>query len=543
MPQHDYVIVGAGSAGSALASRLSENGQASVLLLEAGGPGRHPWIHIPIGYGKVFYDARFNWKYTAEPDPNLADRPMYWPRGKVLGGSSAINAMVYVRGHSSDFDEWGAAAPGWGWSDVAPVFKRMEDWQGAPNPERGTGGPLSVSDVSSAMHPLSRAFLEAADQAGIPTNPDYNAAEMEGACFYQITTRNGLRDSAAQAYLSPAKRRPNLQVETHAHATRVLFDGCRATGLTYVQNGTTRTAHARREVILCGGAINTPQLLQLSGVGPGAALQKLGIDVVQDAPQVGQNLMDHLGVDLLYCATRPSLNQVLRPLMGKLRVGLQYLLSRKGPLSMSLNHGGGFVRLRDGQGQPDLQLYFSPLSYTRAPVGTRPLMNPDPFPAFRLGFNPCKPTSSGHLELRSPDPFAAPALHGNYLDTEEDCRTMIDGFRLIRRIADAPALAEVIQREMAPGPDVATDEALLDHIRRDSWTVFHQCGTARMGQDASRSVVDARLRVHGLEGLRVADASIFPTIPSGNTNAPSIMVGERASDIIREDARAGKGPA
>ena len=533
--QFDYIIVGAGSAGAALAARLSEDASLRILVLEAGGHGRHPWIEMPIGYGKAFFDDRFNWKYTTLPEPHLNGREMYWPRGKVAGGSSAINAMVYVRGHPADFDEWADVAPGWGWDEVEPVFRRMEDWHGAPDPARGAGGPLSVADKTDNMHPLSHTYLRAAAEAGIPTNPDYNAGDMEGAAFYQITTRGGIRASTAQAYLRPASRRANLSVKTGALVHRVLFDGRRATGIEYRRNGQVQTARATREVILCGGAINTPQLLQLSGIGPGALLQGLGIDVVHEAPHVGSNLMDHLGLDFTFAATQPSLNQVLRPWWGKALVGAQYLLTRKGPLSMSLNQGGGFVSLQGGDGPPDLQLYFSPLSYSRAPEGVRPLMSPDPFPAFRMGFSPCKPTSAGHVRITSPDPGAPPEMLGNYLDTEHDRALMLQGFRLIRRIAATPALRAVTDHEMQPGPDIESDEDALAHIREDCWTVFHQCGTARMGRDAAQSVVDARLRVHGVEGLRVADASIFPTIPSGNTNAPAIMVGEKAADIIRED--------
>lgn len=537
MSVYDYVVVGGGSAGAALAARLSECGRFRVILLEAGGPGRHPWLRIPIGYGKVFFDARFNWKYNTEPDPNLNDRVMYWPRGKVLGGSSAINAMVWVRGHPGDYEEWARVAPGWGWQEVAPIFARMEDWRGAPDPLRGTGGPQCVTDISDHVHPLSRTYIEAAQQAGFGFTPDYNATSMDGATFYQITTRDGLRASAYDAYLKPARARTNLKVSTGARATRILFDKGRATSVEFVTSAGLQRVTAQREIVLCGGAINSPHLLMMSGIGPGEHLQQHGIEIRRNLTEVGRNLMDHLGMDLLFASKEKSLNQVLRPWWGKARVGARYVLRRDGPLSMSLNQAGGFVRQKEGGGAPDFQLYFSPLSYSRAPAGKRPLMNPDPFPAYRLGFNACKPTSRGHLELHSADPLEAPVMHPNYLSTQEDCQMMIEGTRLMRRIAAAPALSAVTEREITPGPACDSDDALLENARADSWTVFHQSGTCRMGQDEKTSVVDARLRVHGVEGLRVADASIFPTIPSGNTNAPSIMVGEKAADLIREDAQ------
>ncbi|MCB1342533.1 MAG: GMC family oxidoreductase N-terminal domain-containing protein [Pseudooceanicola sp.] len=536
MDNYDYIIVGAGSAGSVLAARLAEDARTRVLLLEAGPSDLHPWIQMPIGYGKAFYDARFNWKYTTEPDPNRDGARTYWPRGKVLGGSSSINAMVWARGHRHDYDEWGAVAPGWGWSDIAPLFRRIEDWEGGDDGIRGQGGPVHIHDVRDEVHPLTRTYIQAMAQAGFPQAPDYNGADMEGAAFYQITTRGGFRASAARSYLWPAKKRANLRILTRAQATRVVLEGRRATGVEYRHKGRAVTATAR-QIILCGGAINSPQLLQLSGIGPGALLQRHGIPVIHDNPHVGRHLMDHLGADALYRVNVPSLNQQLGPLWGKAWNGLRYVLTRKGPLSLSLNQGGGFIRVMEDATRPDIQLYFSPVSYTRAPVGVRPLMNPDPFPGMLLGFNPCKPTSEGYLEIASPDPLAAPRLHANYLDTNYDRAVMLAGMALMRKIAQTPAFKAVIEEEIAPGPQVADEAQMAEFIRQKAWTVFHQCGTARIGSDPGNAVVDPSLKVHGIEGLRVADASIFPTIPTGNTNAPAIMTGEKAADILRAAAR------
>ena len=536
MAEFDYIIVGAGSAGSALAARLSENQDSKVLLLEAGPSGRHPFLHIPIGYGKVFYDQRYNWKYHTNPEPHLNNRSIYWPRGKVLGGSSSINAMVYVRGHKQDYEEWNAVAPGWGWADVEPMFRRMENWLGQPREERGHAGPLGITDVTDQVHPVTRAYIKAASEAGIPFNPDYNSGDMEGACFFQITTKNGIRSSTANTYLKTVAQRSNLCILTGAFVTSVLFNGKTATGVSYVRGGKTLIAEAKREVILCGGAINTPKLLQLSGIGAAPLLNEMGIPVVIDQPHVGQNLIDHVGLELIYGAKVPTLNQLLRPLWGKAWVGLQFLLGRKGPLSMSLNQGGGFVRFDQGKGTPDIQLYFMPMSYSCAPKGKRPLMSPDPFPAYRIGFNPCKPESRGYVDIQSPDPFQPPRMQGNYLEAEKDRQIMIAGTRLIRRIVKMPALAAITDKEIFPSNTMETDDDIISVARDISWTVFHQCGTCRMGRDEKTSVVDEKLRVHGIGNLRIADASIFPSIPSGNTNAPAIMVGEMAANIIKNEA-------
>ncbi len=531
----DYIIIGAGSAGSALAGRLAENTKLRILLLEAGPKDYHPYLKIPIGYGRVFFDDRFNWKFTTEPEPQMYGSQMYWPRGKVLGGSSAINAMVFVRGHQRDFDEWGISASGWSWANVEPYFRKMEHWQGNKNQNRGLFGPLSISNVSNKVHPLTQRYLEAAQQIGFKLNDDYNSGDLEGAFIYQITTSNGVRVSSATAYLKKFGRTKHLKILTQAQATKILFDDQRAVGVEYVHKGTVRRAKAEAEVILSAGALLSPQLLQVSGIGPEKLIKAHGVEVLIDSPNVGRNLSDHLGLDHTLQVNEPSLNQTLRPLQGKLAVALEYIFTRKGPLSMSLNQGGGFVKSKKGLDVPDLQLYFSPLSYSTAPKGKRPLMKPDPYPAVRLGFNLCKPTSMGLVEICSSNALLPPKFYGNYLATEEDREGMIRGMRLMRKISEAPALKNLITLEESPGLHLQSDEELLDFARRDASTVFHQCGTCRMGSDPLTSVLDEALRVRGVRCLRVADASAFPTITTGNTNAASVMVGEKAADLILAD--------
>jgi choline dehydrogenase len=538
MTDYDFVVVGAGSAGCVLANRLTESGRHRVLLLEAGGSDRRFWIRTPIGYGRTFYDRRVNWMYLTEPVRGLGGRVSYWPRGKVLGGSSSINAMVYIRGQPGDFDDWAAAGnPGWGWHDLLPYFKKMENNAGGADDHRGAAGPLDVADVSASVHPLCQVYLRACAELGFEVVKDLNGGRAECVGLYQITTRNGVRASAATAYLRPARRRPNLRVVTAAHATRVLFDGARAVGVEYLRDGRAERVAAGREVILAAGAVNSPQLLQLSGVGPAALLQKHGIAVIHALPAVGRNLQDHLGIDYLYRSRLPTLNDELRPWHGKLWAGLRYLATRRGPLSLSVNQGGGFVRTGAQLARPNIQLYFSPLSYLKAPPGTRPLMTPDPYPGFMLGISTCRPTSRGAIEIRSADPLAPPAIQPNYLATPEDLRHALDGVRLLRRLAATRALRAVIEQELKPGAAVSSEAELIADLRQRSGSVFHPVSTCAMGPDPDRAVVDACLRVHGIAGLRVIDASIFPNVTSGNTNAPVIMVAEKGADLVLQAAK------
>ncbi|WP_227268484.1 GMC family oxidoreductase [Roseobacter weihaiensis] len=533
MSEFDFIVVGAGSAGCVLANRLTENGKHSVLLLEAGGSDLNLWIWMPIGYGKTFYKRSVNWMYQTEPNAALDNRVSYWPRGKLMGGSSAINAMVYIRGQPEDFDDWHRMGnPGWGWDDVLPYFRKSETNDRGADDFRGGDGPLHVASMERDLHALCQSFIAAGRQLQIRHNTDFNGAFQEGLGTYQNTAKGGMRMSAARAYIGPAKRRRNLTIAKGALATKILFEDKRATGVCYRQNGRLKRVTARREVILSAGAINSPQLLQLSGVGPGALLRDRGIEVVHALNGVGRHLQDHLAIDFLYRAKVPTLNTQLQGWHRKLFQGMRYALTRRGPLSVGVNQAGGFVYSRPGLARPNMQVFFSPVSYTKAPPGKRPLMNPDPFPGFLMGAQPTRPTSRGHIEIRSADPLAPPAIYPNYLATELDIQEMIEASKLMRHLASAPALAEIIETELAPGPQVQTDKDFLADCRARAGTVFHPVSTCRMGPDPASDVVNAHLRVHGLEGLRVVDASVFPTIVSGNTNAAAIMVGEKASDLI-----------
>jgi choline dehydrogenase len=536
MTEHDYLVVGAGSAGAVLAARLSESGRYSVLLLEAGGSDLRPWVQMPIGYGLTFQNPRYNWMYEAEADPAIAGRTTYVPRGKVLGGSSAINAMVHVRGEPGDFDDWAAAGnPGWSWRDVLPYFRKSEDHASGASEYHGAGGPMHVADVSAEVHPLCHTFIAACAALDVSPTRDFNAGKLEGAGLWQVLIKNGIRVSSASAFLRPAMKRRNLEVRMHAHATRLLIESGEARGIEYLQGGVHHTARARREVILSAGAINSPQLLQLSGIGDPALLAPLGISVVRAAPAVGQGLQDHLAVSYFYRSRVPTLNNQLSPLWGKAWAGLRYVLTRRGPLAMSVNQAGAFLKSRPELDRPNLHIYFNPISYTSTKGPRRKLMNPDPYPAFLMSFNTCRPTSRGTVALRSPDPLAPPAIRTNYLSTPDDVADVYDGARVLRRIAAARPLADIIEREYQPGPGIQSDADVLADFRARAGSVYHASCTCAMGPDPARAVVDARLRVHGVGRLRVVDASVFPSVTSGNTNAPTIMVAERAADLILAD--------
>jgi choline dehydrogenase len=535
--KYDYIIIGAGAAGCVLASRLSESGKHTVLLLEAGGTDKRFYVQMPLGYGKTFYDSSVNWMYAAEPDPGLNGQRDHWPRGKIIGGSSSINAMVYIRGHAEDYDSWGeAAGADWSWERVLASYREMEDNEAGGNAWRGAGGPLHISDPSARVHPLTHKYIEACAAVGLPFNPDFNGASQEGSGIYQLTTRHGQRLSAARAFLWPAAKRKNLHVEKNAVVTKVNFEGARATSVTYEQHGNSNTVVAAGEIILSGGAINSPQLLMLSGIGPAAQLKAQGIDVKVNNSNVGQHLEDHVGLNYTYRMKVPTLNDALRPWHGKLKAGLNYLLFRTGPLSLSINHGGGFFKTSPDLPRPNMQLYMQAFSTLMPRAGERPILNPDPFSGLSIGLSNCRPTSRGEITLQSSDPHTHPKIVANAYGTTHDVQEMLSAVKFIRRIASASPFKELVAEELRPGPKVASDADLIHDFKQRSGTVYHPSCTARMGRDAATSVVDSKMKVHGIDGLRVCDASIFPNLIAGNTNAPSMLVGWKGAEMILEDA-------
>lgn len=536
---YDYIIVGAGSAGCILANRLSESGKYSVLLIEAGERDASFWFKVPVGFTKTYYNRQYNWMYYSEPEAGLEGRTLYCPRGKVVGGSGSINAMVYVRGQRSDFDDWAAAGnSGWSFDDVLPYFRKLETHAAAGvDPEHhGAAGPIHITSMQADVHPIVHEFLKGCEQLKLPRTADFNGAQFEGAGIYDLNTKNGERCSSSFAYLRPAESRPSLTVRSGTLVRRVQFEGKRAAGVVVAGPNGDETINASREVILAAGAVDTPKLLQLSGVGDPTLLRRHQVPVVQALPAVGRNLQDHLCVSFYFKANRPTLNDEMGTLLGKMKIGLRYLSTKRGPLAMSVNQAGGFFRGGPDEQEPNIQLYFNPLSY-RIPKSEHASIEPEPYSGFLIAFNPCRPTSRGSIEIASNRAEDAAKIHINALTTQKDLDEAVQGSKLIRALMKAPALKAMTIEEISPGPQVQSDEDMLQHFREQSGSIYHLCGSCAMGPDAATSVVDAALRVHGLEGLRVVDASIFPNITSGNVNAPTMMVAEKGAGLILRDAQ------
>ncbi|MFT5508198.1 MAG: choline dehydrogenase [Hyphomicrobiaceae bacterium] len=528
----DYVIIGAGSAGCVLANRLSEDPSVSVALLEAGGRDTNPWIHVPAGYYRTMLDESVTWQFGAGPEPHLDGRIVPWPRGRVLGGTSAINGLLYVRGQSQDYDMWRQLGnSGWSYEQVLPYFKRAEDNERGEDALHGASGPLGVSDVRM-NNPICEAYIAACVAAGIPKTNDFNGPAQEGAGYYQLTTKNGRRSSTGVAYLKPAMSRRNLTVITDANVAKLEIASGRVTGVTFNHSGTTKTLNAGNEVLLSAGAIGSPQILQVSGVGPGDVLSKAGVNVVHELKGVGENLQDHFHARFVYEVTLPaSLNNVWHSRWNQMKAGIEYVTSRSGILTIGAGVAGVFAKSHPDLEAPDLQIHFMPLSAVGPGQGLHK------FNGVTASIAQLRPESRGHIHIKNADPREKPAILANYLDQQTDRDVLLRGMHMMRRISSQQAFAKILSKEHLPGPDETSDEALMAFARKAGTTIFHPCGTCKMGSDP-HAVVDERLRAHGLEGLRVVDASVMPTMTSGNTNAPTIMIAEKAADMIREDAKA-----
>lgn len=533
---YDYIIVGAGSAGCVLANRLSADRDLRVLLLEAGGRDSNPWIHVPVGYFKTLHNPKTDWCYKTDPEPGLAGRRLDWPRGRVLGGSSSINGLLYIRGQAEDYNHWRQLGnPGWSHADVLPYFKRAEDQERGGDDHHGAGGPLKVSDMR-AKRDVCEALIAAAEANGIPRSTDFNGAKQEGAGYFQLTAHNGKRWSTAVGYLRPVEHRDNLDIVVNAPAIEILFDGDnpnKVTGFAYKKNGQRAEAKLKPggEVILSAGAIGSPQILQVSGVGPGKLLKEHGITVRADRRDVGENLQDHLQIRMVYEVNVPTLNDEINNPIRRTMMGIEYILKRTGPMSMGASQVCIFTKTQPDLETPDIQFHFQPLS------ADKPGIKMHPFSGITSSICQLRPESRGRIAITSADPDVYPSIQPNYLSAEKDRRTVIDSIKVSRRIFDTSPLKDFVVKERLPGPDVTTDEEILEAARNIAQTIYHPTSTCRMGPD-EHAVVDPRLRVNGVKGLRVVDASVMPSIVSGNTNAPTIMIAEKASDMILDDRRA-----